>query len=112
MYTDVINSPLKHTRETSDGTMHHGNRAAGGQVVFFMTNRLNNPSYGTHHDPERAYLTEQRIQVDSVDRPFDCGFVDVKVPAVSCPVVTCDQERTSRACMGVLSPEPQGIRQR
>lgn len=88
VYTTVINSSLKHSRKTSDGTMHHGNRAAGGQVVFFMTNRLSNPSYGTHHDPERAYLTEQRMQVDSVDRPFDCGFVDVKVPAVSCPVVT------------------------
>lgn len=61
--------------------MHHGSTAADGQLVFFMTNRLNNHAYGTHHDSEKAYLPEQRMQVDSVDSPFDCGFVDVKVPA-------------------------------
>ena len=39
-----------------------------------------NAAYGNNHDPERAYLPEQRMQVDSVDSAFDCGFVEVKVP--------------------------------
>jgi len=95
-----VSTPFAPVLQSHSHAMHHGSTAADGQLVFFMTNRLNNHAYGTHHDSEKAYLPEQRMQVDSVDSPFDCGFVDVKVPAVSNPV----RSDSSVACMCV-SPE-------
>ena len=47
-----------------------------------MTDRRLNPNYATHHDAERAYLTDQRRKVAGVDPAFTYGVAEVEVPQV------------------------------